>query len=516
MVANLREDLAGGGREVLETHISLVFRGERDVIKVKKPVSLGFVDYSTPRRRRHACEDEVRLNSRLAPGVYLGVEAITRSSDGAYRLGGSGAPVDWAVRMKRLQDRCRADLRLVAGTLEEPWLHSLAGRLARFHGEAPGGPSVSCHGALEAVRATIRENFDDARASIGRYVSEQQAREIERWQLAFLEENGDLFGERVRAGRIREGHGDLRLEHVYLDDDGRATVIDCVEFSARLRCCDVCADVAFLAMDLTWNDRDAWAERFLAAYAAEANDFDLYPLVDFYESYRAFVRGKVSSILADDAGAAPAAREYAAAQARRYYLLALASERRRFEPPRLIAVGGIIGAGKSTLAAALSHDLSVPIVSSDLARKFMMAAQPYDRLSDRDGHVGKWEGAYASDRTAAVYSELARRATAVLRSGRTVVVDASFREAEQRHRFERLAEQQRVPFLFIEAHAPREVCRARLDARGRHVSDARGDLLDEFAARWETTDGLTPDRRLTVDTSAPLEDAVRAVRRRLG
>lgn len=137
MVANLREDLAGGGREVLETHISLVFRGERDVIKVKKPVSLGFVDYSTPRRRRHACEDEVRLNSRLAPGVYLGVEAITRSSDGAYRLGGSGAPVDWAVRMKRLQDRCRADLRLVAGTLEEPWLHSLAGRLARFHGEAP-------------------------------------------------------------------------------------------------------------------------------------------------------------------------------------------------------------------------------------------------------------------------------------------------------------------------------------------------------------------------------------------
>jgi aminoglycoside phosphotransferase family enzyme/predicted kinase len=512
-MGTLRDDLSALAAELIETHISWVFLHDRDVLKVKKPVDLGFVDYSTSELRRRACHDEVRLGSRLAPDVYLGVEPVVLTADGRHRVGGEGTPVDWAVRMRRLEDAQRADLRIEQERFDPAWLPVLAERLAQFHAEAPCDDRVSRHGSVQAVGDTIRSNFDSTRSTIEKYVSPRQAREIEAWQIEFLQTREALFLDRVARGRIRDGHGDLRLEHLYLGDDGTFSIIDCVEFSDKLRCCDVCADVAFLAMDLTWHGRPQWAERFLADYAQAANDYDLYPLVDFYESYRAFVRGKVATILADDTDADPAARERAAGQARRYFLLALASERRQLERGVLVAVGGIIGAGKSTLAQALGRSLAAPVVATDRTRKSMFDAETTDRLST--GSRGVWDGAYSSQTTEEVYDETARRAAAVLDSGRTVIVDASFREAKQRERFAAMAAERSMPFLFVEATAPLDVCRSRLQARRGDVSDAGADLLDEFVARWESDDSLADSARLLVDTTGGLDAAVDDIRGRL-
>ncbi len=326
------------GFELAETHISWVLLGPRDVYKIKKPIDLGFLDFSTLERRRRACEAEVALNGRLAPAIYLGVEAIVARGPGfgfvAPQAGAPevGAPVEWTVHMVRLPEARRADRLLAAGTLGAGELERLAARLAAFHREARADGDTAAGGALEVVRRNVAENFAQGRKSLERCLSPAEGRELERWQLGFLAENAELFARRAAAGRVRDGHGDLRLDHVYFLEAGgaeRLVVVDCIEFNERFRVADVAADVAFLAMDLTRSRRPDLAEIFLAAYAREADDFGLYGVVDFYESYRAHVRAKIAGFVADGPGSNEKTRGLAEADARRFYLLALAGQRRR-------------------------------------------------------------------------------------------------------------------------------------------------------------------------------------------
>jgi predicted kinase len=257
-------------------------------------------------------------------------------------------------------------------------------------------------------------------------------------------------------------------------------------------------------MDLAHRGRVDLAERFLALYARESNDFDLYPLVDFYESYRAYVRAKVSTMLAADAGAALPVRERAKRAARRYFLLALAAPRKPVLPPRVIAVGGVIATGKSTVADRLSSVIGAPVVETDRTRKHMLGARPTEKL-----YEGTWSGAYDPAFTEEVYDEVYRRASRVLASGRTVILDASFRSPSMRARARSLAAEHRVPFVFVECVAPRDACLARLAerAKGESVSDGRAEIFDAFVARFEpvTRNELTPGEHVVLDTSGPLD-----------
>jgi aminoglycoside phosphotransferase family enzyme/predicted kinase len=512
-VATLKQDLIAQGLELRETHISWVFLGRELVYKVKKPVALGFLDFTALDARRRFCEAEVALNQRLAPSVYRGVVPITRGDDGVHRIGGRGEPVEWAVEMRRLAARDAADQRLLEGRLGRAEIDLLARTVAAFHARARCDAETSRFGARAMIEENVRENFAQTRDGATRFLSAAELARTERWQLGFLRDHEQRLAERVERGRIREGHGDLRLEHCYLDDQGGVDVIDCIEFNERFRYGDVCADVAFLSMDLSWHGRSDLSEAFLAAYARASNDYDLYGVVDFYESYRAYVRGKVSSLLEADAGVVPEARQRAAAEARKYYLLAEACTRDPLQPPALYAIGGVIASGKSTVAEQLAAWLHAPIVDADRTRKHLAGVDAFTSLADT-----AFAGSYSAQASAEVYAEVLRRAQVVLESRRSVVVDASFRSRSHRAAVQALAARCRVPFLFIECVVPPETARARLAARAQapSVSDGRLEMFDAFVASYEPVDELPAAAHLRLMTDRPATETLAAIRQRIG
>jgi predicted kinase len=327
-------------------------------------------------------------------------------------------------------------------------------------------------------------------------------------QRQFLEDNATVFARRREQGRVRDGHGDLRLEHVYFEGD-QILVIDAIEFNERFRIADVAADVAFLAMELDARDRPDLAASFLADFALETADYDLYAVADFYLSYRAWVRAKVASFLANDPSTGPEKAQRKSREAARLFALA----RRYGEPPAkaaaVLAVGGLIGAGKSTLAHALGRAFGSPVVDSDRTRKALVGIPPTTPASAE---------AYSEEFTRQTYVELFRRADVVLRSGRGVILDASFRNRDLRLQARDLAIRHGRPFRFVEAICDDLTLRARLRARaatGGSVSDATEELLDRFRREFESVTELLADEHVPVNTTLPPPAQVEAVRQRL-
>lgn len=506
-MGDLHADLARDA-ELIETHISWVFLSKQSVLKVKKPVNLGFLDFSTLEQRRVACDRELELNRRLTHDVYREVVPITRDARGMHRVDGQGQVVDYGVVMRRLSDSGRADQLLATGALGVRHVRCLAEKLASFHSEALRSSTIDSAGDLSTVEFNVRENFEQTREAALRYVSEEQEQAIEQQQLEFIANNGGLFKQRIADGKICDGHGDLRLEHVYFSDD-QIDIIDCIEFNDRFRHGDVCADVAFLAMDLTHSGHAALGEDFLAAYARAAGDFDLFALVDFYMAYRATVRAKVASILAGSSDASTTARADADRRARAYYMQAMLSQRPTARNAVVVAVGGLIASGKSTTAERISALLHCPVVDSDRTRKQLLGHSEQHALSD-----AAFRGAYAPEVTHEVYSELLRRGSIVLASGRPLVLDASFGSPERREAARTLAADFGVPFQFVQCTASREETMRRLEKRAQrpHVSDGRADIYDEFASHWQPPNELPGDEVSTLDTCMADADVGRELR----
>lgn len=506
MVDDLLAELSarGGDVRLVETHISWVLLGA-EVFKIKKPVRLPFVDFSSFEARERACRTEVRINRRLAPRTYLGIVPIRRRPDGRCSFGSGGAVVDWAVRMVRLDEAGRADNLLAEGRLDRARIDALAHGIAAFHADAPSTPRIARFGAPEAIERNVADNFASLREHAWRFVRDDAAAEIERWQLASLRDRREVFERRMIGGAVRDGHGDLRLEHVFFEGDGDFEVIDGIEFDDRYRFADVAADVAFLAMDLARLGRVDLAERFLAVYARAANDFDLYRVIDFYESYRACVRAKISAMVAADRATPKIVRDRARSEARRYLLLAQAARRTSVLPPLVVAVAGGIAAGKSTIAERLGEELGAPVIDADRTRKHMLGLAP---TAHAEG--GAWQGAYDPAFSEEVYREVLRRADSVLASGRPVILDASFRTVKARASAEALAYAHGVPFRLLECVAPPDTCRARLVARdrGTSVSDATPAIYEAFAAGYEP---ITTEH-VRIDTGTSIEDALAQAR----
>jgi aminoglycoside phosphotransferase family enzyme/predicted kinase len=488
-------NLPDGPVEFVSTHASFVFLTPREVYKVKRAKDYGFFDYTTLEARRHFCEEELRLNRRTAPDVYRGVVPVYRD-DAGHSLTRPGLVVDWAVHMERLpEDRSALSLAR-AGRLGHDDVERIARRVAAFYASLPAAADLP-----ESLRANIRENFDQVRPYVGRFV---EARLLDETREA---QEGWLAAQQARLARRvpRDGHGDLRLEHVYLMPQ-EVLIIDCIEFLDRFRIADPALDAAFLAMDLRANGRPDLAEHFFGRFAYESDDYDFLPLADGYVSYRAWVRGKVACFVSDDPQADRATASRKAAEAARFFELARDALRPREGPPRLIAVGGIVGTGKTTVAEALGRRLAAPVVSADATRKFL-AGLPHDAPGP--------ERIYAREFTERVQEELLRRAGLALESGRSAIVDTTFAARELRERTRRFATGRGARLFFVECRAPEEVARERLRRRAGGVSDAREELYPVFRKGFEPVDELPEGEHLPVDTTQPLDRIVEWITERV-
>jgi aminoglycoside phosphotransferase family enzyme/predicted kinase len=484
--------------EFLSTHGSFVFRTPVNVYKVKRAKDYGFLDYRSLAARRHFCDEELRLNRRLAPDVYLEVLPVRRDAAG-HSLVRGGEVVDWCVHMRTLPDEQSALSLLRAGRLGHDELSDVAERLARFYREAPPVAAVDGRPASALLARNLEENFAQAAAFAGRLLDTARLAEVEARQRSWLEDNAERLARRT----AREGHGDLRLEHVYLTPQG-PRIIDCIEFLERFRVADPALDVAFLAMDLRRHGRPDLADYFLARCAHESGDWDAWPLVDGYMSYRAFVRAKVACFVAEDgltprAVAARKAGETSEMLELSHRLLGRPAERPTLGGPfpaaqTLIAVGGIIGSGKTTVAEALSRRHGLAVVSADAARK-ELAGLRHEQRGGAELYTEAWHER--------VQDEILRRAELVLASGRSAILDTTFSKRALRQRARELATRTGSRFLFVECRVPPEVARERLAARRGGLSDAREDLLDAFLAGWEPVDELPEVEHAVVDATAP-------------
>lgn len=504
MLDDLVREIRGEGAhavQTIETHVSWVLLGD-EVFKIKKPITLPFLDYATLEARERFCHEEVRINRRLAPTTYRGVVPIYRDDRGLHSFHPRGPIVDWAVRMRRLDDAARADVMLSRGTLSNAAIDAIACGIASFHEACATGAEIARAGSVSAIEQNVLDNFDAVSALPAHLVPSKDVWEVEAWQLAFLRGHRANFERRSAEGHIRDGHGDLRLEHVFFTGPSTFEVIDGIEFDPRYRHGDTCADLAFLTMDLRRLGRVDLAERLLARYARETNDFDLYQVVDFYESYRAMVRAKIAAIVATEATVDERRWARALEQARRDLVLALSAGHRSLLPPLVVAVAGGIAAGKSTLATALGDELGAPVIDADRTRKDLLGVAPTTHVDTE-----AWSGAYDVRFSDRVYEEVLRRAAVVLASGRSVVLDASFRTAKARRAARELAATFGVPFRLLECVAPRDTCRTRLRARDRETtaSDGRIEVFDAFATSFEAIRELPPTEHFTIDTSVSVE-----------
>ena len=307
------------GVELVQTQMSFVVLTDDYVYKVKKPVDLGYLDYTSLDKRHFYCQKEVELNRRLCPDVYLGVVPITRDKGDIF-VEGEGEVIEYAVKMRRLPQEAMMDVLLKANKVSLQMIASVAQKLVAFHQRAETSDNINIFGDLDTIIQNTEENFAQAEKYIGKTISRERYQHIKDYTDSFIEKNASLFHKRIAQGRIRDCHGDLHAAHICFTDG--ICIYDCIEFNDRFRYCDVASEVAFLAMDLDRYGRADLSRSFVNDYVDRSQDKELRELLNFYKCYRAYVRGKVGCFQLDDPYISPEEKTGVLAVAKRYFELA--------------------------------------------------------------------------------------------------------------------------------------------------------------------------------------------------
>ncbi len=494
-IALLKDPATHGGAgpvETVETHISHIFLVGERAYKLKRAVKLPYVDFSTPELRLAACEKEVALNSATAPGLYLGVRRIVRGAGGGLRLAnegqGEGETVDSVVEMVRFDQQHLLDGMAEAGTLTPRLMTEVARMVVRFHRSAPvvheGGGAANIAGVLD---------INEAGFATSHLFSDEETADLNGRFRAALERHAAALDRRETAGRVRRCHGDLHLRNIFLAN-GEPRLFDCIEFNDQIATVDVLYDLAFLLMDLWYRGLPEFANLVMNRYLDEGDDEDGFMLLPFLMAVRAAVRAHVTATQIEEDGS----DDELAKTARSYFELArslLADG-----TPRLVAIGGLSGTGKTTVAEALAPKLGVPpgarIVESDRIRKAMHDVPAETRLPDK---------AYRPEVSEKVYREVAWRTGMILSEGGTVVADAVFDKAENRKRVENAARERDVPFTGVWLEADPTVLWERVGSRAVSASDVTVDILSRQLERendqtdWVRVDAARAPARIVDD-----------------
>lgn len=507
-----------GAVKRIETHISVVFVNDKHVYKVKKALRFPFLDYSTLEKRLVACRDEVVLNRRLAPDVYLGVVPILRTTDGGLHFGdclefsgdetpsaltpGTGV-VDYCVWMRRLPDDRMMHTMIANDALDDTDIARLCDRLVEFYCTARRADDVDRHASPGLIETNVRENLSTL-APVDHGLPPELFARVRASQLQYLAYNQDLFRHRIAAGRICEGHGDLRPEHVcFLEEP---IVFDCVEFSLPFRSADIVSEVAFLAMECDFLGARHVGDGFLQEFLQRSEDDAPLHLVRFYQAYRATIRAKVEALRADQTRVAMEAHDHLQ-RARRYLQLAgfYALE---FYTPQVVVVMGASGTGKTTLAEQLGEALGATILSTDTIRRDVLGPP------SAGSEIGK--GRYCKENVNRVYDEVLRRARKALAGSESIILDGTFREAGLRDHVRRIATNAGAEVAFVLCQCDPALAEERITRRrasGTSDSEAPPELHAHQLAAFEDMPDAEGNDIHPVDTATQTpEEVTRLVR----
>ncbi|PKN19847.1 MAG: hypothetical protein CVU71_05630 [Deltaproteobacteria bacterium HGW-Deltaproteobacteria-6] len=482
--------------ELVQTHISYVFIAGDYVYKVKKPVNFGFLDFTTLEKRKFYCEEELRLNRRLAPSIYLDVVPITEDDQGRLSPDGTQKIVDYAVRMKKLPLDHMLKILLARGQADAKIMDAVAGKIAGFHKLAETGGTIDEMGSIKTIRRNHEENFAQTEKYLDVTIPAYQYRFIKEYVEKFLAARIHLLEKRVAQHKIRDCHGDLHLEHICIADD--IIVFDCIEFNERFRFADVAAEVAFLTMDLDFNGYFRQAEDFVRSYLKYSGDTDMHTLLNFYRCYYAYVRGKVISFRLDQKEIPDAERTEIKQTASKYFDLAY-TYAARLEKPVLILTAGLIGSGKSYQARNLAERFGADVIRTDVLRKELLNIVPAEKHHESFG-----QGIYASDISRKTYEKAVELAAEKIAQGKPVIIDASFKNRSDRALAVNLAHRLQVPFYIIECTCPDDIVKIRLEKRmldNDNPSDGRWEILQEQKNQYEEINEFPAACFFKVDTS---------------
>jgi len=482
--AELVNALRAGGRyphpaatvRLFETHISWVLLAGRFAYKIKKSLDLGFLDFSSLSRRKFFCEEEIRLNSRLAPQIYL--DAVPIGGSIAAPVIGAEPAIEYAVRMRRFSVEAEMDRLLWRGKVKSGHIDSLAQVLAQFHAGLSSASQASGYGLPAIVRELAWQNFSQLPGEADEWFGREALQALRAATEAEFVRCESLIEARQQQGFVRECHGDLHLGNILIRG-GKAVPFDGIEFEPALRWCDIVCDIAFPFMDLQHFGRQDFAWRLVNGWLEATGDFDGLALLRFYASYRAAVRGKVGAIRASQPSIGASQRE--ASLARRYFLLAA----RLLEKPKpvLIITHGLPGCGKTTFAQAALETLGAIRIRSDVERKRLFGLLPLARSESTIG-----SDMYSQEATRRTYGRLLELARGLMANGFSVIVDAAFLRHDERAQFRQLADELCVPFVIASIEASDHVLRARIEQRqreGRDASEADVVVLEALRASQE-------------------------------
>ena len=498
-------DHPAGAVEWIETHISWLLLAGDFVYKFKKPLKLDFLDFSTPALRRAACEEELRINRRTAPALYLGLVALTGTAHSLQLQPAEAAPADAepAVRMRRFAQEALLSHLLEQQRLLPSHIDALAQQVAQFHASAAVATAEQGWGTAQAVVAPVQDCLAALQPLVAQWVPDMgpALRQLAQWCASQGTALAPVFLQRLQSGRVRECHGDLHLANLVLID-GQPQLFDAIEFNPALRWIDCVADIAFLAMDLEARGRADLAWRFLNAWLEHTGDYAGLQVLQYYRVYRALVRARVAGLRLAQVEGEVGRDEHTASlrELQRYLALAL-----RFTAPRTVELWlahGFSGAGKSTQSQALIAERGVVRVRADVERKRLFGLAPQASSAAVRG------GIYTAEASERTHEALAQAARWALGAGHTVLVDATFLNPAMRQRFMALATQAQVPCRILSFEAPLAVLRERVRSRQLAGGDASEASVQVLESQWAAAQPLSPaEEALTVhvDTTRPVD-----------
>lgn len=463
--------------QLLQTHISYVLLTGEYAYKVKKPANFGFLDFTSLEQRRHFCQEELRLNRRLSPELYLAVLPIAQTATGdRYQLlaADSAEPgAEYTIQMRQFPQACLFSHLFAEGKLTVVQMQQLGQQVAEFHQRAATSPEIQAFGSVAAVQQVDENNYALSQSFVGRTQTADQLAATQAFTRGFFRDRSDWLTERQTSGKVRECHGDLHLNNICLFQQ-EIQVFDCIEFNQEFRCIDVIYDAAYLVMDLEFQGRSDLANAFLNAYLEATGDYTGAVLLPLYLSMRAYIRGNVNSLALNDPAITQTEKQKIHERAAAYYHRAW--EYTQPQQGQLILMSGLSGSGKTTVARQVAQNLNAIHIRSDAVRKHLAGVPLYERAEGTGTFGG---GIYTPEMAQKTYDRLLELGLLLAQQGRTVVLDAKYDRRDLRQAVLEQAQAAGIAVKILYCTAPLEVLRDRLQNRKGDIADATADLLDD-------------------------------------